>query len=63
MTAVFTSSSDSVKPVLCPTCKSTFIVTTAKYPDAESYWRCSECGDVWNAARAQLHRYGVKPWK
>lgn len=64
MAQVFSSSSDWVRPVSCPTCKSTSIVTTAKQPDADSYWRCSDCGDVWNAARAKPRGYGVvNHWK
>jgi predicted Zn finger-like uncharacterized protein len=37
----------------CPGCQSSFIVTTAKIPDADSYWRCMKCGDVWNVARSR----------
>lgn len=63
MTSVVRSSSDWVKPASCPTCKSSSIVTTAKIPDADSYWRCTNCGDIWNAARTQARRYSVKQWK
>jgi predicted Zn finger-like uncharacterized protein len=38
-------------PQSCPSCTSTSITSTAKIPDANSYWRCSRCGEVWNAAR------------
>ena len=48
--------SDHVTPATCPACRSTSIVTTAKIPDADSYWRCTSCGEVWNAARAQTNR-------
>lgn len=38
-------------PETCPTCRSSSILTTSKTPDAESYWRCVRCGDVWNDSR------------
>ena len=63
MPDVVRSSSDWNKPASCPTCKSTSIVTTAKIPDADSYWRCTDCGDVWNAGRATAKRYGLERWK
>ncbi len=58
------SAKDEVSvPVTCPTCKSSSIVTTAKNPDANSYWRCTSCGDVWNNARNQGPRYGGRTWR
>ena len=53
--------SDPVTPVTCPACRSTSIVTTAKIPDADSYWRCTSCGEVWNASRSQTNRRRVYP--
>jgi|SwirhirootsSR3_FD_contig_31_1112234_length_583_multi_2_in_0_out_0_2 hypothetical protein len=38
-------------PQSCPSCLSPSILSTAKIPDANSYWRCSRCGEVWNPAR------------
>ena len=35
-----------VTPALCPACRSASIVTTAKTPDADSYWRCTSCGEI-----------------
>jgi transposase-like protein len=40
-----------VSPDVCPSCKSTAITTTSKNPDGDSYWRCTQCGDVWNHTR------------
>jgi predicted Zn finger-like uncharacterized protein len=40
----------------CPGCQSSFIVTTSKIPDADSYWRCMKCGDVWNVGRSRASR-------
>jgi predicted Zn finger-like uncharacterized protein len=56
-----TSDSAVTKPELCPACKSSSIVTNAKIPDADSYWRCTNCGEVWNVARSQNTRYGGRP--
>ena len=38
-------------PTACPTCHSALIITTSKHPDDTSYWRCRDCGEVWNVAR------------
>jgi predicted Zn finger-like uncharacterized protein len=40
-------------PASCPACASSSILTTAKIPDADSYWRCTSCGEVWNNSRRQ----------
>jgi predicted Zn finger-like uncharacterized protein len=50
-------------PVSCPTCQSPSITTTAKIPDASSYWRCTQCGDVWNDSRRQVPRNGGHWWR
>jgi predicted Zn finger-like uncharacterized protein len=41
------------QPVSCPSCRSSAILTAAKSPDAGSYWRCTKCGEVWNAGRRE----------
>jgi hypothetical protein len=52
-------SKKTVTPVECPFCLSTHVVTTAdvkgKAPvkDADRYWRCAACGEVWNPGRAR----------
>jgi predicted Zn finger-like uncharacterized protein len=56
------SAADTV-PAACPACKSTSIVTTAKSPDADSYWRCTVCGEIWNASRSQTDRFGGRRWR
>lgn len=38
-------------PTQCPSCGGQSLVTTAKVPSAESYWRCDGCGEVWNDSR------------
>ena len=38
-------------PSHCPTCRSREVITTSKVANADSYWRCAACGEVWNAAR------------
>lgn len=49
-------------PGSCPFCQSSMIVTTSKSPDAESYWRCTNCGEVWNVSRAQADVYRGRRW-
>jgi predicted Zn finger-like uncharacterized protein len=44
-------------PASCPLCKSQDIVTTAKKPSDESYWRCTSCGEVWNNTRRHNPRH------
>lgn len=42
----------------CPACGSRTIVTTSKVVTTDSYWRCADCGEVWNAARQRkANRY------
>lgn len=51
------------KPGSCPACSSSSIVTTAKIPDADSYWRCTKCGEVWNDGRRQKSQYTRNGWR
>ena len=37
----------------CPRCTSAHVIATAKRPDADSYWRCNACGEVWSPARRE----------
>lgn len=53
----------AVAPERCPACASPAIVTTAKHPDSESYWRCTACGEVWNVSRRQPERQEVRGWR
>jgi predicted Zn finger-like uncharacterized protein len=50
-------------PTTCPACRSTLIATTAKSPDATSYWRCGSCGEIWNAARREDHDSHLGGWR
>lgn len=43
----------SVLPRSCPACGATRLVTTAKVPSDQSYWRCLLCGEIWTPARRQ----------
>jgi len=52
------SSDPPVLPTTCPACGSSSIVTAARIPDADSYWRCETCGEVWNVSRTQVDRHG-----
>ena len=53
--------SESVRttnPPVCPECKSPSVTTTIKNPDVDSYWRCEQCGEVWNISRRRDGLYG-----
>ncbi len=50
-------------PPACPNCRSTATVTTSASPNADSYWRCTKCGDVWNVARSRTNRYSAPRWR
>ena len=50
-------------PAICPVCRSSSIVTKTKSPDADTYWRCVDCGEVWNVARHMTDRPGVYRWR
>ena len=50
-------------PASCPACQSTILVTTAKSPDADSYWRCTKCGEVWNDARRKTQQFPARKWR
>lgn len=47
----------------CPVCKSQSVTTTAKHPDIDSYWRCEQCGEVWNIGRRHEGRVGGNRWR
>jgi transposase-like protein len=42
-----------VAPEACPFCNSGKVTTTSKAVTASTYWRCTACGQVWNAGRLQ----------
>ena len=57
------SLTDAAPPSLCPACSSKSIVTTEKRPDADTYWRCTACGEIWNVSRSQNKSpYGRQRW-
>ena len=47
----------------CPACRSASVTTTAKRPDADSYWRCERCGEVWNIGRRHAEPNRSVPWR
>ena len=49
-------------PTVCPACRSAEIATTARKPDEHAYWRCSGCGEIWNAARRAASS-GGRRWR
>ena len=38
-------------PARCPACRSQDVKTTSKVASVDAYWRCGDCGEVWNVAR------------
>lgn len=48
---------DAAPPARCPACRSQDVKTTSKVASADAYWRCGECGEVWNVGR---HRAGSR---
>lgn len=42
-----------VTPARCPSCRSLDITTTSKVT-ADAYWRCHDCGEMWNAGRSRV---------
>ncbi len=40
------------RPPACRKCGSKDTTSAAKRPTANSYWRCLQCGDVWNPAQS-----------
>jgi transposase-like protein len=50
-------------PAACPSCRSSAITTTAKNPDASSYWRCNTCGEIWNVSRRDGATGGAQLWR
>ena len=53
----------AVSPTECPVCQSSSISTTARNPDENTYWRCSGCGEIWNASRRDSLPRGGYRWK
>jgi len=57
------SNDDTMRPATCPFCRSSSIVTKAKSPDADSYWRCMICGEIWNGSRSGTGSQTGRPWR
>ena len=55
------SSAADTKVDKCPSCQSA--LTIAKNPDADSYRRCTRCGEVWNVSRMKDDRHGGSRWR
>ena len=50
------SRDDDVKPAQCPECASKKFGTLAATITRDTYWRCHECGTVWNEIRYRQQR-------
>jgi predicted Zn finger-like uncharacterized protein len=57
------SADAAASPATCPFCRSSSIVTKAKNPDADSYWRCTTCGEIWNGGRSGSGSQARRPWQ
>jgi transposase-like protein len=53
----------SVAPKACPFCNSIDVKTTSKQVNASTYWRCTACGQIWNAGRLQHARWSPAPFR
>jgi transposase-like protein len=40
-------------PEVCPFCRSVDVKTTSKDVTVSTYFRCTACGQIWNAGRLQ----------
>jgi predicted Zn finger-like uncharacterized protein len=63
MTPIKALFSEARVPTVCPNCQSPAIATVSKVADAESYWRCQNCGDVWNPTRSETRPGGRTPYR
>jgi transposase-like protein len=50
------STETSFAPKACPFCASLEVKTTSKEVNASTYWRCTACGQIWNAGRLSQGR-------
>ncbi len=49
------------RPAKCPHCGGRDLTTTSKIIDANTYWRCLTCGEVWNLDRRDTgSRFGLR---
>lgn len=50
----YSARDDSIAPPkVCPFCSSPNVKTTSKTVTVSTYWRCTACGQIWNAGRLQ----------
>jgi transposase-like protein len=46
--------SEASAPQTCPFCRSQHVATTSKSVNADAYWRCHTCGQIWNPSRLKV---------
>jgi uncharacterized Zn finger protein len=46
----------ALKPATCPECGSKKFGTLAPVITSDTYWRCHDCGTVWNEIRYRQQR-------
>ena len=52
-----------VAPKACPFCTSPDVKTSAKDVNVSTYWRCTACGQIWNAGRLQHLGRSGRPYR
>jgi transposase-like protein len=62
-----TSLADKGEPVVetvtaCPFCRSGKVTQSGKTPTTSTYWRCLDCGEIWNPARDAAGRQRRGRW-
>jgi transposase-like protein len=47
-------------PTVCPFCQSSKVSVPTEKVDANTYWRCDACGQMWNVGRLRpaRHQFG-----
>jgi len=50
------------RPTHCASCGSSDVTTASKVINAESYWRCGACGEVWNVGRQRKNAAQADRW-
>ena len=58
------SGEEPAPPARCHSCGSRELTTASKIINADTYWRCCACGEVWNVERLKAGaRYASNPFR
>jgi ribosomal protein L37AE/L43A len=50
-------------PDTCPFCRSRKLTTASRTVTAATYWRCTTCGEIWNASRLESGSRGYQRYR